>query len=82
MFATRIHDCLFFASCRIGHDGYGPPGAASSAHWLHHNMVNCNYGENYAPFDWLFGSFASDEDDFMSRFGGEAAKEASKTKVH
>ena len=29
----------------VGHDGYGYPGAASQAHWLHHNNFDCNYGE-------------------------------------
>ena len=28
--------------------------------------MDCNYGENYAPFDWLMGSWAKDEDDFIA----------------
>jgi sterol desaturase/sphingolipid hydroxylase (fatty acid hydroxylase superfamily) len=47
----------------IGHDGFGFPGGGSQPHWLHHTMVEFNYGENYAPLDWLFGSFAATEDD-------------------
>ena len=31
----------------IGHDGYGFPGGGSQPHWLHHAMVDVNYGENY-----------------------------------
>ena len=26
-------------------------------------MVDVNYGENYAPFDWLFGTFAATEEE-------------------
>lgn len=66
----------------IGHDGFGAPGAASSGHWLHHKMINCNYSENYAPADYLFGTFAADEDDFVRRFGSGAVNEADKTKTH
>jgi len=40
----------------IGHDGVGFPGGASQPHWLHHHKFECNYGENYAPMDWIFGS--------------------------
>jgi len=48
----------------VGHDGYAYPGGGSQCHWLHHNNFDCNYGENYAPFDYLFGSYAADEADF------------------
>jgi sterol desaturase/sphingolipid hydroxylase (fatty acid hydroxylase superfamily) len=47
----------------IGHDGFGFPGGGSQPHWLHHTQVEFNYGENYAPFDWLLGTFAATEDD-------------------
>jgi len=47
----------------IGHDGYGFPGGGSQPHWLHHAMVDVNYGENYAPFDFLFNTFAATEED-------------------
>ncbi len=47
----------------IGHDGYGFPGGGSQPHWLHHAMVDVNYGENYAPFDWLFNTFAATEEE-------------------
>ena len=91
----------------VGHDGYGYPGAASQAHWMHHNNMDCNYGaprgqwrrsllhgaslrsslppppprpppgglagENYAPFDWLFGTWAKDEADFLRIKDGWAA---------
>lgn len=53
----------------IGHDGVGFPGGASQPHWLHHHKFECNYGENYAPMDWLFGTFAEDEEDFDKKFG-------------
>jgi len=51
----------------VGHDGIGYPGGASQAHWLHHSLIDCNYGENYAPFDWLFGTWAKDEEDFQAK---------------
>ncbi len=47
----------------IGHSGFEEPGGGSFAHWLHHSLVNCNYAENVLPMDWLFGTFAADEED-------------------
>lgn len=47
----------------IGHDGFAFPGGGSQPHWLHHLMVDVNYGENYAPFDYFFGSFAATEEE-------------------
>ena len=47
----------------IGHDGFGSPGGGSQPHWVHHKMINVNYGENYAPFDYFFGTFAATEED-------------------
>jgi sterol desaturase/sphingolipid hydroxylase (fatty acid hydroxylase superfamily) len=42
----------------VGHDGFGSPGGGSYAHYLHHAHFTVNYGENYAPLDWLFGTFS------------------------
>ena len=55
----------------VGHDGVGYPGGASQGHWLHHALIDCNFGENYAPFDWLFGTWAKDEADFNAKGLGE-----------
>jgi Delta7-sterol 5-desaturase len=62
----------------IGHDGYGSPSTGSHDHWLHHNMVNCNYGENYLPLDWFFGTYAASEADFVEKFGRKFAEKSSK----
>ena len=58
----------------IGHDGYGFPGGGSQPHWLHHAMVDVNYGENYAPFDWLFGTFAATEEDAVKLRAARTAR--------
>ena len=38
--------------------------------------MDCNYGENYAPFDHWFDSYAADTDDFeaLSKRRSEARK--------
>ena len=56
----------------IGHDGHGAPATGSHDHWLHHNHVNCNYGESYVPLDWFFGSYAGSSADFENKFGPDA----------
>lgn len=43
----------------LGHDGFSWPGNGSQPHWLHHDRFECNFGENYAPWDYLFGTFAA-----------------------
>ena len=50
----------------IGHDGFASPGGGSQPHWLHHQMVDVNFGENYAPFDYLFGTFAATEEEAVA----------------
>ena len=42
----------------IGHDGFGsPPGGGSQAHYLHHALMDVNFGESYVPIDWFMGTF-------------------------
>ena len=53
----------------IGHDGFGYPSVGSHDHWLHHAMVDCNFGENYVPLDWIFGTYAGSEEEFTGKFG-------------
>jgi len=43
----------------IGHSGFNAPGGGSYPHYLHHAKYEINYGENYAPLDWLFGTFGN-----------------------
>ena len=69
-FFLRCHPIVFYytkfdltMAALIGHDGFGFPGGGSQPHWLHHKKVDFNYGEGYAPFDWLFGTFAATEAD-------------------
>jgi len=40
-----------------GHDGFAFPGGASYPHYVHHAFFEYNYGENYMPLDYLFGTF-------------------------
>jgi sterol desaturase/sphingolipid hydroxylase (fatty acid hydroxylase superfamily) len=49
-------DCSLAAL--FGHDGHGEPGSASAAHHVHHTKYVYNYGENYVPFDYWFGTFS------------------------
>ena len=62
----------------VGHDAIGYPGGGSQCHWLHHHLFDCNYGENYAPFDYWFGSYASDEADFEKLMGRRRSARAKK----
>jgi len=48
----------------------------SHNHWLHHALVQCNFGEPIAPLDWLFGTFAASEADFARKFGPAPSPEA------
>ena len=44
-----------------GHDGYDKPAGGSAFHYLHHSLVDCNYGTPLVPLDYLFGTLRSDE---------------------
>lgn len=44
-----------------GHDGYDKPAGGSAFHYLHHSLVDCNYGTPMVPLDYMFGSLKSDE---------------------
>eukprot|EP01116_Phalansterium_solitarium_P004595 TRINITY_DN15628_c0_g1_i1.p1 TRINITY_DN15628_c0_g1~~TRINITY_DN15628_c0_g1_i1.p1 ORF type:complete len:319 (-),score=81.01 TRINITY_DN15628_c0_g1_i1:455-1411(-) len=41
----------------IGHCGFANPANASFNHYLHHAHFEVNYGENFVPLDYLFGTF-------------------------
>jgi len=60
----------------IGHESFGAPSTGGHMHWLHHQLVDCNYGGTFVPLDWLCGTFARDEDDFAAQRA--AAEEADK----
>lgn len=51
----------------IGHESFGAPSTGGHEHWVHHQLIDCNYGGNFVPLDYLFGSFARDEDDFAAK---------------
>ncbi len=44
-----------------GHDGYDKPAGGSAFHYLHHSLVDCNYGTPLVPLDYVFGTLKSDE---------------------
>ena len=46
----------------IGHESYGGPSTGGNFHWLHHQMVDCNYGGLFVPLDRWFGTVKDDKD--------------------
>ena len=63
-----------FPVAMIGHESFGAPSTGGHDHWLHHQLVDCNYGGTFVPIDWFFGSFVKDEDDFMKQRTGDGVK--------
>lgn len=61
-----LFKCDLSMAAIVGHSGFEFPGGGSHPHYIHHALVDCNYGENYVPLDWMFGSFAADEQDFAA----------------
>jgi len=47
----------------LSHDGFQWPGNGSYFHMLHHKHFDCNFGSQYLPLDWAFGTFASCQED-------------------
>lgn len=43
----------------MGHDGHDSPGGGSYMHYLHHKHFEVNYGSEYFPFDYIFGTFCA-----------------------
>ena len=64
--------CKYFniVAAMLGHESFGDPSTGGHGHWLHHQLVNCNYGGNFVPLDFWFGTYARDEADFEKRFLG------------
>lgn len=46
----------------IGHESYGGPSTGGSFHWIHHQLINCNYGGDFVPLDWYLGTYKDDKD--------------------
>ena len=59
----------------LGHESYGDPSTGGHFHWLHHQLVECNFGGPFVPMDWIFGTAVRDEDEFAARFFHDDAKE-------
>jgi lathosterol oxidase len=55
----------------IGHESFGAPSTGGHDHWIHHQLIDCNFGGTFVPLDYLFGSFARDEDDFNAKMGAK-----------
>lgn len=53
----------------IGHESYGGPSTGGYFHWLHHQLVDCNYGGPFVPIDALFGTAVVSAEDFQRRKG-------------
>lgn len=68
----------------LGHESFGDPSTGGFSHWLHHQLVRCNYGGTFVPLDHWMGTYARDEDDFVQRFGKQpaAAKATGSEEVH
>ncbi len=52
---------------RLGHESCGAPSTGGHGHWLHHQLVEVNYGGNFVPLDWLLGSYVRDENEWEAR---------------
>ena len=77
-----ILHCKFYniVVAMLGHESHGDPSTGGHSHWLHHQLVNCNYGGNFVPLDWLLGSYARDENHF-EKLQDEAAAAAKAKKA-
>jgi len=64
------------AAALLGHSGFEAPASGSQSHWLHHALVHVNYAENHLPLDWLFGTFAADEEEAMKSMQSRRLKAA------
>jgi sterol desaturase/sphingolipid hydroxylase (fatty acid hydroxylase superfamily) len=63
--------CKFFniVTAMVGHESFGDPSTGGHSHWLHHQLVNCNYGGSFVPLDYWLGSYVRNEEDFERKFG-------------
>jgi sterol desaturase/sphingolipid hydroxylase (fatty acid hydroxylase superfamily) len=61
--------CKFYniVVAMLGHESYGDPSTGGHEHWLHHQLVDVNFGGNFVPIDWLCGTHVRDEDEFAAR---------------
>ena len=55
------------SAAMLGHESFGDPSTGGHSHWLHHKLVDCNFGGNFVPLDWVFGSHVADEAEFEAR---------------
>ena len=56
------------SAAMLGHESFGGPSTGGHSHWLHHKLVDCNFGGSHIPLDWLCGSHVRDEAEFERRF--------------
>ena len=42
----------------IGHESYGGPSTGGHFHWLHHQLVDCNFGGDFVPLDFYLGTYS------------------------
>jgi len=52
----------------LGHESFGDPSTGGHEHWIHHQHIDCNFGGNFVPLDWLLGTHARNEEDFVAKF--------------
>jgi len=55
----------------IGHESYGGPSTGGHFHWLHHQLINCNYGGPFIPLDALFGTAVLNVEEFEEKIEGK-----------
>jgi hypothetical protein len=72
--------CKFYniVVAMLGHESYGDPSTGGHEHWLHHQLVDVNFGGNFVPIDWLCGTHVRDEDEFMAKFAPPADAQGTK----
>jgi hypothetical protein len=55
----------------IGHESYDGPSTGGHYHWLHHQLIDCNYGGPFVPLDALFNTAISSEEEFEKKIRGK-----------
>jgi len=69
----------------LGHSGFVFPGTGDFYHNIHHTNFDANYGTPNVPLDWLFGTFAKNEDsvaDVWEKSSQVTGKAGNETAVH
>lgn len=56
----------------VGHESFEGPSTGGHFHWLHHQLIDCNFGGPFVPLDALLGTAVSSEEEFQKRIRGKS----------